>query len=447
MQTHPDSPVDPAEPNGGGPGAHRRSRALRRAVAAVLRLSVAFGATLVGVAATLATAAVTTVPALFLAAGPLTGVLVWWWVRRLVDRRRGSGRPGARPLVGASAAIVALAAVLIPLGDPVRPAPAPPGAGGWTMPDGARLAYGVVRARPGSAPRTPVVVLHGGPGVPDLAGQLAALRPLSDDGHDVWAYAQRGSGGSSRLADPAGYTVDQAVGDLEQVRQRIGADQVILVGHSYGAFLAATYAVRFRHRVARLVVSSPGDLDQDGLGGAPQSRLDDAARRRVYALLAPPRALLAYALTKVDPAAAHAFAGDRELDARQDRVYAALQPAMHCPGRAAPRLHGLGFYANHVPENMRRSPAQRARDLRMSAVPTLVVKGQCDYLTWESALRYLDVFPNAQLCYLLGAGHDVYVDEPARYQNAVRAFLRDTPVPGLLAQPRLAPATYQRLPR
>jgi proline iminopeptidase len=187
------------------------------------------------VTATLASAAVTTQPALFLGTGAVSGMLMWWMLGRPAGRRRLPRPAWLRPAAGALAAGAVLAVLLIPLGDPVRSPAAPPGAGAWTLPDGQRLAHGVVRARPGTAPAPPVLAVHGGPGVPDLAGQLAALRPLTGDGHDVWAYAQRGTGASSRLSDPSGYTVDRAVDDLEQVRQRIGAGEVILLGHSYGA--------------------------------------------------------------------------------------------------------------------------------------------------------------------------------------------------------------------
>ncbi len=80
---------------------------------------------------------------------------------------------------------------------------------------------------------------------------------------------------------------------------------------------------------------------------------------KLYALVASPRALLIYALVQVNPAAAHALAGDREVDARQDRLFAAASPALHCAGHTSPVLHGVGFYANQVPQSMRRpaSPA------------------------------------------------------------------------------------------
>ena len=399
-------------------------------------------ASIVGTAVTVALALVTATPAVFLSLGALASTMVW-----VVTVGRYGGRPG-RPrrstlaVIGVLLAVAVSVSVLLPITDPAIPPTQPPGAGVWTLADGTQLAYGVVHAHPATG--APVVVLHGEPGVPGLAGQLTALRDLTADGHDVYAYAQLGAGSSSRLADPRGYTVARAVTDLEEVRQRIGARDLILIGHSYGAFLAAAYLADHPDRVARLVVTSPGDLS-DGLSGAAlQARLGWRERLQLYALVARPRLLLSYALLQANPAAAHAFAGDGELDPRMARVYAATIPALHCPGRTGPVLHGVGFYANQVPQSWHRPPVPDIRpQLRTVDIPALVMKGQCDYLDWHSAAAYVTTLPRAELAYLPGAGHDLYLDRPAVYLATIRAFLAGRPIPHLLASPTTAPADYQ----
>ncbi len=419
------------------------SAAVRRLLRGTSWAAALLSCLLVWVAGTLAAAAVATEPVLFLGAGSLAAVGAWLLACRLLRVRGRRPTAVAVRLAGPLTVAGLVAAVLVPLGDPIRePAPAP-GAGTWELDDGTRLAYGVVRAAEERA--APVVLLHGGPGVPDAAGLIEAFAPLADDGRDVWAYDQVGAGRSDRLADPSGYTPARAVHDLDQVRRRIGAQRLVLVGHSSGAHLAAAYVAAHPERVERAVFLSPGGLADRGLGGRPQDRLTGAERREAYALLAAPRALLAYALVQVRPAAAHALLGDAEADARQDRVHAAIRPALHCPGDPGPALHGLGFYANAVPQAWGSPPAPDLRAaLRGSDVPALVVKGQCDYLDWASASGYLEVFDDARLVYLRGAGHDLHVDAPDRVAEAVRAFLVGRPVPGLRDRPAEAPADYQR---
>jgi proline iminopeptidase len=187
----------------------------------------------------------------------------------------------------------------------------------------------------------------------------------------------------------------------------------------------------------------------EGLGGQPQNRLTSEQLRDVYGLLLSPRALLAYGLVQVNPAAAHAFADDSEVDARQDRVYAATRPGLHCPGNVSVRpLTGVGFYAATVPQSMA-APAEPdilprlTGSLREASVDALVIKAQCDYLDWESATSYLRAFDGSRLAYVRGDGHDMQAERPADVLAAVRAFLRGSEPPGLLGAPFRQPADYQ----
>jgi proline iminopeptidase len=195
--------------------------------------------------------------------------------------------------------------------------------------------------------------------------------------------------------------------------------------------------------VERAVFSSPGglySLEAAGSGNL-TNRLTLGERLELYRLLLWPRALLAYGLAQLDPAAAHAVAGDAEMDARYDQLYARAAPALHCRGAApGPALHGLGGYASVVPRGA--WPWLRPA-LAGLPTPALVVKGACDYLTWSSAVDYLHALPNAALVYLPAAGHNAYQERPADYLAAVRAFLADQPPPELLDASDTPPADYE----
>ena len=100
----------------------------------------------------------------------------------------------------AAATLLALSAlaVLVPLSDPA-PIPAPvAGEARWRLPTGSDIRYVHLPAR-GPARPAPVVFLHGGPGIADLAGEAAFVGRLAADGFDVDVYDQLGAGGSTRL--------------------------------------------------------------------------------------------------------------------------------------------------------------------------------------------------------------------------------------------------------
>ncbi len=402
-----------------------------------------------GAAAILGVAALTASPALFLLAGLLTFCLVFALLVLLVTRRRPRGdRRRLRLLLFAAGAavVVVLFAVtaLRPLDDPRLPPDPVAGLRYWELPTGSRIAY--VRL-PAQAPvrETPVIFLHGGPGVPDMKGDAEYFGSLTRDGLDVYVYDQIGRGRSARLQDPAEYTLARDVADLEAIRRRIGSQKVVLIGHSAGGVLAAAYAARHPGNVARMVLASPGDPDPAAAAGDVTARLSLEEKLRVYALLVTPRPLLAYALLQVAPEAAHAFAGDAELDARFDRIYNRQRAALHCRGKPQGReLHGLGFYAHYYRQSATSpSHADFLPALAEADPPTLIFKGGCDYLSWSSATTYGKALPHAQLVYLPDAGHNVYADEPARFMAAVRAFLLERPVPDATSALRKVPEGYQ----
>ena len=86
-------------------------------------------------------------------------------------------------------------------------------------------------------------------------------------------------------------------------------------------------------RVAALVLSAPGDLPLGATLQAPgdlTTRLSRAQRIRLDLRLMRPRNVFTYALTAADPAVAHRFAGDAEMDRRFASIYAATTPALFC---------------------------------------------------------------------------------------------------------------------
>ncbi|NOT09380.1 MAG: alpha/beta fold hydrolase [Gemmatimonadales bacterium] len=58
----------------------------------------------------------------------------------------------------------------------------------------------------------------------------------------------------ARGVDPAAYTTAESVEDLEALRMALGAERLVLWGHSYGSHLALAYVKRYPNRVARLLL-------------------------------------------------------------------------------------------------------------------------------------------------------------------------------------------------
>jgi pimeloyl-ACP methyl ester carboxylesterase len=100
-----------------------------------------------------------------------------------------------------------------------------------------------------------VVVLHGGPAL--SSGYIeAALRPLAES-HILLFYDQRGRGRSSEPQSPDSLSFHRDLSDLSEVRSYFGLGRLQLVGHHWGAALAALYDIRHPEQVARMVLLSP----------------------------------------------------------------------------------------------------------------------------------------------------------------------------------------------
>ena len=110
-----------------------------------------------------------------------------------------------------------------------------------------------------------VLVVHGGPGMP-YTEAWPGLEPLTD-GFRFHYYDQRGSGLSTRPIDSfdsSNYyenvtALDQTLGlgaqvaDIERIRQILGEEKLILIGHSFGGFIASLYAAEFPDNVEALI--------------------------------------------------------------------------------------------------------------------------------------------------------------------------------------------------
>jgi proline iminopeptidase len=399
---------------------------LRYGVGVPLLLVAAVGA---GLAAAVVVGSATARPWVFLGAGGLVAGAVGALGGRLLAR----GRPGrirgrATVVLAGTAVAVFGVAVLKPLdGGPTYDVPE--GLAHWSLATGSRLPYVRIPAEPPARP-TPVVVLHGGPGISAMGSDIAYYRPLTRLGYDVYVYDQLGAGRSMRLDDPTGYGIGRDVADLEQVRRTIGADRMVLVGHSYGGALAAHYTAAHPDHIAKLVLMSPGPLDPDDRSGARvQTRLGAGDRVRAYLATLAPRALLGYALLQVNPAAAHAYLGDAEADRRNDKVLAITEPALHCtPDQARRPSAPSGFYALQYPQSATAPPAPDVRRaLTGLRTPTLILRGECDYLSRSSATDYVQALPNAELVHVEGAGHNVQADRPVLVRSSLVAFLEGRP--------------------
>jgi proline iminopeptidase len=262
--------------------------------------------------------------------------------------------------------------------------------------DGQRLWHEVV----GSG--APVVLVHGGPGLWDMFGGLAA--ELADVGA-VHRFDQRGCG---RSAPGGPYTLDVAVADLDAVIGAAGGRAAVL-GHSWGALLGLVHALRHPNRVTRLVYMSGTGTSSEAwrpeFRAAFVRRLGrDAARLRE--------------LERTDPRAAAVLQWSADVHDR-DRAEE-IAAAMADP------WFGVNVEANRGLMEDTRAGWDEAAVLagcRELAVPTLILEGAQDIRPRWAVDDLAAALPDVTRVTLPGVGHLPWLEAPDRALPVLREFL------------------------
>jgi len=106
----------------------------------------------------------------------------------------------------------------------------------------------------GVGEKTPVILLHGGPGGTHVP--FFNLEKLGNE-RPVIFYDQLGSGRSDKPDDLSLWHVDRFVEELGQIREALGLSQLHILGHSWGTMLASSYLLTKPEGVKSVIFSSP----------------------------------------------------------------------------------------------------------------------------------------------------------------------------------------------
>jgi proline iminopeptidase len=261
---------------------------------------------------------------------------------------------------------------------------------------------------------TPIVLLHGGPGATHHY-----FHPVFSDAaafSQVIYYDQRGCG-SSDYEPRDGYTISQAVDDLDRLREALGFDKWVVLGHSYGGVLAQCYSVRYPQHVSGLVLVGASyafsDLPFDcsrQFNGEFQFPEERAFISKLYG---------DNSLTWVQ----RIYNGHRNGDWRRQSFY-------------RPTDDQIARLARYDTSDEAFQPAMSKTISRVTLdgafiecpLPTLIMEGRWDLSAGEShAKRLPPYFKDATLRFYDQAGHNPFDDEPEAFFAELRQFMDNLP--------------------
>lgn len=252
---------------------------------------------------------------------------------------------------------------------------------------------------------TAFVTLHGGPGMGSRKGDWATFGPLTDT-YRLISYDQRGNG-DSEGREP--YSHEQFVADLEALRQTLGLGKMVLLGGSYGGYIALEYALTHQENLHALILRDT----------AASNRYKDTSMERA----------LTSGLPMDRERLERLFAGRVESDEDFRESFRMIQPLYNVtrdPEAEAARLAAIPFrYETHNWAFSRNQPTfDLTERLRSVQVPVLITVGRHDWITPLEASEELHaVLPNSELVVFERSGHSPQLEETERYLEVVRDFL------------------------
>ncbi len=252
---------------------------------------------------------------------------------------------------------------------------------------------------------TAFVTLHGGPGMGSRAGDWAAFQPLTDQ-YRLISYDQRGNG-ESEGGEP--YSHAQFVADLEALRCKLDLGKIILLGGSYGGFIALEYALTHPQHLHAVILRDT----------AASNRFQGTSKARA----------LASEFPMDEDSLNRLFDGQMRDNDDFRASFAQIQPLYTVQRDAAveaERLSRIPFrYRTHNWAFSRNQPGydlvSRLPEIR---VPVLVTVGRHDWITPLEASQELAAgLPDSELVVFERSGHSPHIEENALYLGAVRDFL------------------------
>jgi len=256
----------------------------------------------------------------------------------------------------------------------------------------------------------PVLVVHpGGPGLSSTyIGDLAGLW----ERFTLLILNPRGTGGSDRPRDPHAYHLDDYVSDLDELRQHLRLERMLLLGYSHGGIVAQAYAIAHPARVRKLVLACTTPRF-----GAEQEAAQKVAREK----------------RSGQPWYADAVAvdWDGELSDEQRRdAFFRIMPLYFAHFGPAEEGYLDTFRSDPINGDAGRAfneevPTLDLRErLRELKIQTLVITGEEDFICGPvCADEIASAIPQAKKVIVGDAGHMVFMEQPQAFHDAVAEFL------------------------
>lgn len=264
-------------------------------------------------------------------------------------------------------------------------------------------------------PRAPLLLVHGGPGG-DLRHHLPAL-PLARD-RGLVLYDQLDSGRSDSPGDPANWTLERFVSELDAVREALGLRELHLLGHSWGATLVNLYAAQ-----------RPPGLRSVILQGPNVSARSWEASVRGWLTLLPGGLGEVFERHEREGTLDHPdYLAARKVFEQRHVQRSPPPPWLEAYRRTVPKNHGAALYqamlgGTELYTRGLLAGFDHEPQLEQISAPTLMLCGEFDELSPHTASRLARRLKHGTVEVIPQAAHMAQYDNPVAWRAVLSAFL------------------------
>ena len=259
----------------------------------------------------------------------------------------------------------------------------------------------------------PVCIAH--PGGPGASGEYLRM-PAFEKRFTMVYIDPLGTGASGKLPATERYSIERDAKVVDAVRAKLELERVCLVGHSYGGFVALTYAIANRARGSSLFLYSTSpttepEFHEQVMAGTKQFEGQPWFADAMHALGTEDSAIrdeahLNEVFQQLFPMYLADYSGRKsELDPLRRVFKLSLDP-----------------YSRREQGKQARYDVRRQLG-RLGTTPTVILTGEQDFICGPVTAQWLaSGIAGSKLIVLPRTGHMAHVESPAAFEDAVATF-------------------------
>lgn len=267
--------------------------------------------------------------------------------------------------------------------------------------------------RVGGGPGLPLLVIHGGPGLPH--NYLSSLERLANE-REVIFWDQLGCGNSERPSNTALWTMERSVAEMDSVIKALGLKHFHIFGNSWGGMLAQQYVLDTASEATSLTISnSIASIPEfSNMVSRLKSELDTATQSAIDR----------------HEAAGTTYSAEYQAAIRTwNQTY--LCRARPWPKELEHAFRNMGieiFETMFGPSDFHIVGTIRSWDVfdRLAEItlPTLILAGRFDECVPEHAWEMHQRIRGSRFELFEASAHMPFIEEPDRFDQTMRGFLR-----------------------